>query len=320
MNREIMSRYISDKLMFLAFQTKQYGKLNLLNIHIHSENFYCILFNLIFSYELKNINMMKSNVEAVDLIDKYNKIIIQVSSTHTKQKIQGTLNNVVMKNYIGYHFKFISLTVIENSIRNKKFSNPYLLEFNPLTDIYDVNSIIRHINTLGIDQIIAINKFIKEELGSIDGGTIVSTLAKVIEILAENPTKITKNIQLNTYEIDRKIKFNELNSFTSELIYDFSLYYGKINNIYDTYSSEGKDIGLLVLNQIKQIFLKNHLKYSNNNALFSEIISETVNLVQNSSNYDSTIDFESLLYSVQIIIVDAFIKCKIFKNPERYMP
>ena len=43
-------------------------------------------------YNLKNLNETLQNVEAIDLIDEKKKIVIQVSSTNKKKKIESSLN------------------------------------------------------------------------------------------------------------------------------------------------------------------------------------------------------------------------------------
>ena len=77
---------------------------------MHSENFYLHFFNLLFGYKLENLNTFLQNVEAIDLIDHTNKIVIQVSATNTKQKVESTLEKEIIKTYSAYTFKFISIS------------------------------------------------------------------------------------------------------------------------------------------------------------------------------------------------------------------
>jgi hypothetical protein len=52
--------------------------------------------------------------------------------------------------------------------------------------------------------------------------------------------------------------------------------------------------------------------------LFQKIISLVVERIEQSSNY-TPIPKEELVMCVEIIVVDAFMRCKIFKNPEGYL-
>lgn len=51
--------------------------------------------------------------------------------------------------------------------------------------------------------------------------------------------------------------------------------------------------------------------------LFFEVISKVQEKVLNSSNY-SSIPFDELELCVNILVVDAFVRCKIFENPDSY--
>lgn len=95
MNRTEYYNYIDEKLHTLAYRITTNGKLNMLHLHMHSENFYLHLFNLLYEYNLKNLNKTLQNVEAIDLIDDEKKIVIQVSSTNTKQKIESSLKEKI---------------------------------------------------------------------------------------------------------------------------------------------------------------------------------------------------------------------------------
>jgi hypothetical protein len=141
MNRSKYFDYIEQKLCELAYRLEVRGGLNLLNLHLHSENFYLHLFNILFGWELENINVVNQNASAIDLIDKKNGIVIQVSSTATKQKIELALAKD-LSIYKGYSFKFISISKDASHLRTQTYSNPHGLNFVPANPI-------RHYRTRG---------------------------------------------------------------------------------------------------------------------------------------------------------------------------
>ena len=57
MNRTIYFDYIEEKLNTLAVRIKVRNKLNLLELNIHSENFFADLGNIICDLDLKNWNL-----------------------------------------------------------------------------------------------------------------------------------------------------------------------------------------------------------------------------------------------------------------------
>jgi hypothetical protein len=46
---------------------------------------------VLFGWELQNLNVVQQNAAGIDLVDTTNKIIVQVSATATKQKIESAL-------------------------------------------------------------------------------------------------------------------------------------------------------------------------------------------------------------------------------------
>ncbi|OQY45053.1 MAG: hypothetical protein B6240_09365, partial [Desulfobacteraceae bacterium 4572_87] len=60
-----------------------------MDIHLHSENFYLHFFKVLFGWELQNLNIVHQNAAGVDLVDATKRIVVQVSATATKQKIES---------------------------------------------------------------------------------------------------------------------------------------------------------------------------------------------------------------------------------------
>ena len=97
MNRTSYFDYIEEKLHILAFRIENRNKLNLLELNIHSENFFAFLCNIIFNLELENLNYSHQNIDGIDLIDhKMNTLMITsnldlntiLSLTVQKQKLK----------------------------------------------------------------------------------------------------------------------------------------------------------------------------------------------------------------------------------------
>ena len=99
---------------------------------------YLHFFNLLYGYELINLNSKLHNVEAIDLIDHKNKIIIQVSATNTKEKIETALSKDLIKKHSSYTFKFVSICKDSTNLRKSTFKNPHSIIFKPEYDIYDM--------------------------------------------------------------------------------------------------------------------------------------------------------------------------------------
>ena len=106
MNRSSYFNYIEEKITVLANRIERRGKLNILDLNIHSETFFADFLNLLLGLQLVNLNVIKHNVEGIDLIDLKGQVIAQVSSTCTKQKIEKSLESDILLKYHGFSFKF----------------------------------------------------------------------------------------------------------------------------------------------------------------------------------------------------------------------
>lgn len=107
MNRPQHFNFIEEKLSLLATRIEMRGSLNILDLHIHAEIFYRDFFNLLFGWSLEKT--IRNNEAGIDLIDTTNNIVVQVSATASKAKIESALNKE-LGIYSGYAFKFISIS------------------------------------------------------------------------------------------------------------------------------------------------------------------------------------------------------------------
>lgn len=317
MNSMVYFDYIEEKLHTLSVRIAAKGKLNLLDIHGHSENFYLHLLNIIYGYELVNLNNQQHNVEAIDLVDTKNKILVQVSATSNKQKIESSLSKEILKQYSGYTFKFISISKDASDLRKKTYKNPYSINFTPDKDIYDVCYILNDIRGKEIGDIERIYEFIKKELGgNIDRVRLDSNLAIIINILSkEQWEEMDTTIDVNSFEIERKITANDL-KIKKYTIREYSIYHAKVDQKYSEFDSMGVNKSKSVLASIHRLYLD--FKNSNDaDTIFSLVIEKIKEKVLNSTNFEQ-IPIDELELCVDILVVDAFIRCKIFENPEGY--
>ena len=266
---------------------------------------------------MQNLNYINQNIEGIDLIDEKNRILIQVSSNCTKEKIENSLNKKIYLNYSDYSYKFILIgKEVNKSLKKYKFSNPYNIKFNPEEDIWDINSLLKEILNLNIKKQIELFEFIKLELGEINNMNIETNLAKVINILSEKLEFNFSSPEIIDFAIEDKIKFNKLEN-VREFIDEYKIYYYKIDEIYNEFDKEGKNKSYSLLQSFKREYIKLKNAGKDSSTIFYEIINNAIETVLNSSNYDK-IAFEELETCIYILVVDAFVRCKIFENPEGY--
>ena len=313
MNRDKYFDEIESRLGFLAYRLELRGGLNILNFHLHSENFYKDFFNLLFGWELTNRNCEDHNAAGLDLLDTTNKIIIQVSATASKQKIDSALSKDI-SDYTGYAFKFISISKNASELKKKTFENPYDLVFSPDADIYDISSILSYIMGKDIDFQAKCCKFLREELDNRpDFEVIESNLANIIAILArENWSKSDGRYETLPYDVDEKIKYNQLDA-SAIIIHEYKIYYSRIDNIYTEFDKHGSNRSASIFAKMREAYIKS-VDVADPDQRFMSVTDKIIKSVIESSNFRS-IPEEEVRLCVEILTVDAFIRCKIFKNP-----
>lgn len=282
---------------------------------MHSESFYLHFFNLLFGWKLENLNKVKKNAQGIDLVDYTNKIIVQVSATATRQKIESALAKDLSA-YKDYAFKFISITKDATALRTKTFSNPHNLAFTPASDIFDISSLLKFIESMDINQQKEVYEFVKKELKSeSDPEKLESNLTTIINILSrEDWSQTVTGFETVPYDPEIKISYNQLNIARGH-IDDHKIHYHRIDKIYTDFDKQGVNKSISVLNGIRAeyLYLMIEMEVSPDQC-FSSIIDKIIQKVKASANYTPIPD-EELLYYVQILVVDAFIRCKIFKKP-----
>ncbi|ACB77637.1 ABC-three component system protein [Opitutus terrae] len=306
---------IETRISFLATRIELRGGLNILDLNIHSENFYPRLLNLIFGWNLVNLNTEIQNATAIDLVDRNGRLVAQVSATGTKQKINSTLAKDLSA-YTGHGFKFVCITRAASQLRTHTYENPHALVFAPQNDIHDCQSLLAAINGLPTEKMETIRDFLRKELKvEIDPAKVESNLATIVKSINEQEwTANAGNPETIPFDIEGKITFNQIDKARA-LIDDYKLHHHRLAKIYAEYDRQGRNKSLSILDSMRRAFLELDDTLSADDKFF-RIIAVTKLRIAQSANAPAIPD-EELELCVAILVVDAFIRCKIFKNPER---
>lgn len=229
MNRQRYYNEISEWLEILSNRIKTNGKLNILDLNIHAETFYRDLLNYIYGYQLESANVSSAKMEAIDLIDSENKLVIQVSSTATKQKIENTLNKEKTSEYAAknYKIKFLFIADEAQKLRSDKYSNPHKISFSPHEDIMDKVSLLASISQLSIDTYSFVHDLFTREFGRVQnakGNNTNYLSAKIISKINAINTLTLKNLFLNIWLKDLDGDFLMGNSSTDTVLRIKSLF------------------------------------------------------------------------------------------------
>jgi len=307
--------YINDivnRLSGLAYNVELRGLLNLLDLHVISEDFYVGLLNLIYGWELRNANNLQQNVSGIDLVDDSNHILVQVTGTSTKRKIVHSLKEISEK-YTGYHFYFAPIVIDAKEQRKHKYAPPHEVIFNPKTDILDIHFIVDRIKGMpDVGSIGIIDMFIKNNIQNDvpDPTQLTSGLNYIISQLAEDDLNEC-DVDMTEFEIEAKISFNNLSIYAKDAIEQYKIYYINVQKIYSEYARQGKTKSMAVLQKLHKIYVSLKSQASGD-ALFIAIKNEIINQINNKNN---NLSQEQLEMCVEMLMVHAFMECKIFEKP-----
>lgn len=307
--------YINDivnRLSGLASCVELRGSLNLLDLHVILEDFYVGLLNRIYGWKLRNANSLQQNAPGIDLVDDSNRILVQVTGTSTKGKIDHSLKEIPGK-YTGYHFYFAPIVIDAKEQRKYKYNLPHEIVFNPETDILDIHFIANKIKGMpDIEDIRTIAMFIKNNIQNDvpDTTQLTSGLNYIISQLAEDDLNEC-DFDMAEFEIEAKISFNNLSVYAKDAIDQYKIYYINVQEIYSEYARQGKTKSMAVLQKLHRIYVSLKSQASGD-ALFIAIKNEIINQIGNKNN---NLSQEQLEMCVEMLMVHAFMECKIFEKP-----
>lgn len=210
---------ILGRLSGLASNIKLRASFNLLDSNVLSEDFYLGLLNLVYGWNLHNANSDVQNVQGIDLIDRNRKIVVQVTSTCTKQKLEHSLDKIP-ESCKGFHFYFLPIVDEEKKLRKGKYNPPFDVIFNPQSDILDNATILAKIKEeVNPDKLDAIYAYIR---GCIQDGNptplvLASGLEYVITQIADSEIE-EQEFDVTNFAIPAKVSFNNLSSTGKEVM------------------------------------------------------------------------------------------------------
>ena len=207
---------ISKIIAISRYDIEQRQLINDYGLNIHSENWFRDIFNFVYKYSFENANFESQNIAHIDLIDKTNKLIYQITTTRTKEKIENTLKALDNKIYTGYSLKIFYLLDKANPNKDTELEKKYNIVLKDC--LLDYTDLIRDIDNLETNKLIELNS--KYFNGIEEKYTEEITLNLVFRHLLQNQLKIKPNYDddLGSIDTDEKLELNNINSrFTNKI-------------------------------------------------------------------------------------------------------
>ena len=164
MNKEIYLKNVAESLALLSREVSILNAVNLYDVNIVAEDFFPGLLNLIYGYELDNANYLEKNAPAIDLVDKKNRIAIQVTSDNSSTKIKHTIEEFNKNQAYQSYDRLVVLILTQKKKYSSDFDTQGMFTFEKTRDIWDVEKLMKDIRELDTEQIKEISNYLSEEL------------------------------------------------------------------------------------------------------------------------------------------------------------
>ncbi|MBP2029053.1 hypothetical protein J2Z35_002891 [Acetoanaerobium pronyense] len=313
-DREICLKDIADSLAYLSRQVEIYNCVNFYDINIVAEDFYANLLNLIYGYNLINLNVEEKNAPAIDLVDDINRISIQVTSDNTSEKIKESIRKFnEHEHYLNYD-RLIVLMLTKKKKYRTIFDTDGKFSFNATNDLIDYTDLMKFIKAKSTKDLKEIKDYLNLELTDKmfqeknTESSEIDTIIALIEYITKN-RELKKNIDTvidPEYKIKKRFKeFTE--RIVSEFTTLFTLYGEALEIVNDTLEiDEAQDI--ITIFYLQDISIR-FLELANDSPiealkLLVDYFEEKMSV--NGKKYDRA--------AIKFYLVNEMIKCNVFPN------
>lgn len=314
LKREIYLEGIAHSLALLSKEVEIRNAVNLYDINIVAEDFFPGLLNLIYGYELKNINNLEKNAPAIDLYDSKNKVSIQVTSDNDSAKIKHTISEFNQNRFYEIYDRLIILILTQKKKYTTDFDTEGKFTFDKEKDIWDVESLIKDIKKLELDKLKKINEYLSSELDDKcyalkrTQASEIDTIMDLIEYISQNRDfSERKNVIVDPeYKIYKR--FHEFaNKITSDYTTLLGVYGDAIETINGTLGiDEAQDI--IIMLYLQDISMQ-ILKKNNNDPIAS--LNQLVEYFENKLSTDGK-KYDRM--AIKFYLINEMIKCSVFPN------
>jgi hypothetical protein len=164
LQREKLIKSIIATITQLGTNINLRGSINLYDSHILAEDFIAKLLNMVFDYQLENLNYSQKNQPSIDLGDKANGIAFQVTTEKSSKKIQGTIDKFVEQKLYNEYVELYFFVLQERYSPHSEFNTKGKFTFDNKTNILDLRSLTKKINSLETEKLRRIDKFLTREV------------------------------------------------------------------------------------------------------------------------------------------------------------
>ena len=215
---------IAVNIAHLKATVETHNSVHFFDLNVVSEDFFAALLNLVYGYDLENLNHEELNKAAVDLGDKKNRIAVQVTSQRTKPKIQKTLNTFY-EHGLTDDYDMLKVLIIGDRTGNyPTLKVPEGMSFSGDSDVIDISGLMKDICGLDTEILSSMKNLIDREFTDPFPKTSGDTERK-LDQLATTQRDILKQQEAEESKTDQMVSslgklHNAFNSFSETMLPD----------------------------------------------------------------------------------------------------
>ena len=204
-------------LSIMRYIFKSRTKKKLFDLNRAAEPFFQNILNIVYEWDLVNLDKIQSNYPAIDLGDTNNRVCIQITAENTSEKIKNTIEKFIEKDLYKDYDTLIILIITDKKSYTTSFDTKNKFSFSKEDDIKDIDDLLSKIEELSFEKREELQQFLEKELS-----TIISLFAESNSLLA----KVEKEIALPPLNAEK---------FFSHFQYEDNEKYNEIIKIKDFY-------------------------------------------------------------------------------------
>lgn len=307
---------ITSRLSYLSSEIRLNGSINLLDSNVLSEDVFKTILNIVYGLNLHNANLVEQNIKAIDLVDDAAKVLVQVSSDNSRAKVQNSLDKIELPQYDGYTFKFVCISKGVANLKKSTYNVPVGISFNVDADSYDDKRLLKDVMDKDIDTIEKLASYLEKSiLPSTAEERRPSVITYVINCLSEeNLSDVSVNPDVTPFDLVPKMDLNKLAEWKG-IVSKYTVYSLLVDRIYKEYDKQGVNKSFAVLSSLHDLYLHLASEFTGDD-LFDKLLDKVYEIVDGDSTCNESLSREELMMNIKIVLVDAFVRCKIFKKPE----
>lgn len=312
--KEMYLKDIADSLALLSREVEILNCVNFYDINIVAEDFFAELLNLIYGYNLKNLNVVEKNAIAIDLFDEKKRICIQVTSDNSSEKIKETIHKFIEKQNYSKYDRLVVLILTKKKKYTTAFDTDSKFRFDRAKDIIECEDLMKVVRGKNVEELQILNEFLSSQFckkvyeTKATQASEIDTIIDLIEYITKNRTfkKRLDTVIDPDYKINSRFK-EFAKRIKSEYTSLYPVYGDAINTIYDTLGvDEAQD--LITILYLQGISIK-YLDDSNNDPI--DALNKLVSYFEDKiSTYGKKYDRSA----IKFYLVDEIIKCNVFPN------